>query len=632
MKVTDVNGVKVYDLTVGKTLPQWLSERHRRSLAKDADYRRRIELVQDFSFQSASQRIKMSRDSNYIVATGVYKPMVKVYDTRELSLKFERHLDAEVVQLEVLSDDYTKLVFLGVDRSLSFHAAYGQHYTTRVPSFGRDLAYDRQSCDLYVVGSSSSIFRLNLDHGRFMTPFETSHRQINCVESSGVHRLVAAGGVDGTASFWDPRERKQVGACDVAEAMGLSSQPEITSMSFDGTGLKFLAGASDGSCAVFDMRSSKPLAAKEHPYGMPIVSVAFQDMGENVVTADAKVVKIWNARDASPFTTIEVPVPINDVCLARGRDGSTSGLMMLAVEQERIMSFYVPRFGAAPPWASFLDNLTEELEETKNDDVVYDDYKFVTRPELEKMGLGHLMGTNLLKAYMHGFFMDLRLYDRVKAVTEPFAFDKWRKARINEKREKKQSQRISVKRTLPKVNKALAERLIDDDAETKAKPLVDARFGALFEDPDFEVDETTEAFRLAYPSGTKKSGSKRQTGKSAQQQPAQDGSDEDVAIEEKGRAAKGRSSHPKRTRVMVLSEGIDEDFGAASDARARENARGPTMRDRLATKEEGDADMLNARILGDGNIEMSFIPKDDHDGAKNSGEGLRGGRKKTRRR
>lgn len=43
---------------------------------------------------------------------------------------------------------------------------------------------------------------------------------------------------------------------------------------------------------------------------------------------------------------------------------------------------------------------------------VYDDYKFVTRKELATLGLEHLIGSNLLKAYMHGFFVDLRLYEK----------------------------------------------------------------------------------------------------------------------------------------------------------------------------------------------------------------------------
>ncbi len=57
--------------------------------------------------------------------------------------------------------------------------------------------------------------------------------------------------------------------------------------------------------------------------------------------------------------------------------------------------------GAAPRWCSFLDSLTEELEEDA-EAAVYDDYKFVTRTELESLGMSNLVGTNLLRAYMHG--------------------------------------------------------------------------------------------------------------------------------------------------------------------------------------------------------------------------------------
>lgn len=31
-------------------------------------------------------------------------------------------------------------------------------------------------------------------------------------------------------------------------------------------------------------------------------------------------------------------------------------------------------------------------------------------------GLNHLIGTNLLRAYMHGYFMDIRLYQKVREV------------------------------------------------------------------------------------------------------------------------------------------------------------------------------------------------------------------------
>ena len=45
---------------------------------------------------------------------------------------------------------------------------------------------------------------------------------------------------------------------------------------------------------------------------------------------------------------------------------------------------------------------------------VYDDYKFVTSKELESLGLSNLVGSNLLRAYMHGYFIDMRLYSKVQ--------------------------------------------------------------------------------------------------------------------------------------------------------------------------------------------------------------------------
>ena len=169
MKATEgPNGVKIYNLSVGKTLPEWLSEKKRRSLAKDEDYRRRIEIIQDFHFNTASQRIRMTRDQAYIIATGEYKPCVKIFDVAEMSLKTERYLDSEIVQFEVLSDDYSKLAFMCADRKVEFHAKFGKYYSTRIPKFGRDMQYHGPSCDLFFGASGNDIYRLNLERGQFL--------------------------------------------------------------------------------------------------------------------------------------------------------------------------------------------------------------------------------------------------------------------------------------------------------------------------------------------------------------------------------------------------------------------------------------------------------------------------------
>jgi ribosome biogenesis protein ENP2 len=56
-----------------------------------------------------------------------------------------------------------------------------------------------------------------------------------------------------------------------------------------------------------------------------------------------------------------------------------------------VLHKWLQSLGPAPQWCSFLDSLTEELEE-KHVDTIYDDYKFVTRKELQDLGLDHLMG------------------------------------------------------------------------------------------------------------------------------------------------------------------------------------------------------------------------------------------------
>jgi ribosome biogenesis protein ENP2 len=69
---TALKGVKVYNLSSGKTLPQWLEESHKKkfSLRYNHDFKSRIELIQDFSFPAASFRLKATPDQKYLIASG----------------------------------------------------------------------------------------------------------------------------------------------------------------------------------------------------------------------------------------------------------------------------------------------------------------------------------------------------------------------------------------------------------------------------------------------------------------------------------------------------------------------------------------------------------------------------------
>uniref|UniRef100_A0A3B3BR10 Nucleolar protein 10 n=1 Tax=Oryzias melastigma TaxID=30732 RepID=A0A3B3BR10_ORYME len=517
MQISSINDVKIYNLSHGKSLPEWLSDRRKRQLQKkDVDLQRRIELIQDFEMPTLCTSIKVSRDGQFILATGTYKPRIRCYDTYQLSLKFERCLDSDVVAFDMLSDDYSKLVFLHCDRYVEFHSQHGQYYKTRIPKFGRDFSYHHPSCDLYFVGMSSEVYRLNLEQGRFLNSLQTDAVEINVCDFNSVHHLFAAGTSDGKVECWDPRVRNRVGILDCAlssftDRTEVQSLPSISALKFNGS-LTMGIGTSTGQVMLYDLRSSCPLLVKDHLYNLPITSLNFQNHMDLVLSSDSKIIKIWNKDTVSLFLNFRhflIFLP----CFLQ-----TNGMIFTANEDTRMNTFYIPALGPAPRWCSFLDNLTEELEESP-EITVYDDYKFVTRKDLENLGLSHLVGSTLLRAYMHGFFMDIRLYHKVKTMANPFAYEEYRKDKIHQKIEDSRARRVHVNK-LPKVNKELALKLMEErneDAEmasqtkkekTMPSILGDDRFKRMFENPDYQVDEQSEEFRLLNPI-VSKAGQKR---------------------------------------------------------------------------------------------------------------------------
>ena len=115
-------------------------------------------------------------------------------------------------------------------------------------------------------------------------------------------------------------------------------------------------------------------------------------------------------------------------------------MIFAPLEQEKIGTYFIPEMGPAPKWCAFLENLTEELEES-NATTLYDDFKFVTQQDLDKLGASDLVGTPVLRAYMHGYLMELKAYNKLVAVKDPFAYEKFRQDKI-QKRLEKQRERI----------------------------------------------------------------------------------------------------------------------------------------------------------------------------------------------
>ncbi|KAL6709887.1 Small ribosomal subunit biogenesis [Coniothyrium glycines] len=558
--------VPVYTISgsEARPLPEWLIRRRKRSLKNDPEFANRVELLQDFDFEEASQCVRVSEDGDWVMSTGTYKPQIHVHYLPHLSLSFARHTNSLNQTFRLLSSDYTKSVHLQSDRVIEFHTGGGLHYMSRIPRYGRDLIYDRRSAECLVPSAGvnaqgmGEAFRLNLEVGRFMRSYEvdvggdeTGTLQggidAGAVNTGAIaedsHNLLAFGTSIGTVEFWDSRSRNRVGILSPPQDT-FAGRSEITALTFPRSGLELAVGDSNGLVHLYDLRSPTPTLKKDQGYGFAIKNIIYLDSSTSsrghtaepkILTADKKVIKLWDPRDGTAWTSMEPAVDLNHVEWVRD-----TGMLLTANEGKQQHSFFIPQLGPAPKWCAFLDNIVEEMAEDPNDPnafgkgasgEVYDNFKFLTMQQLKQLNLDHLVGTtSLLRPYMHGYFVAQKLYEEARLISNPDLWQEQRAKSISEKINKERESRIrGSKKVAVKVNRALAEKMLqkadekerrrakrvlakggDDDmldapaVDAPSKPtegvLADPRFARLFQDEDFEVDERSHEFQALNPS------------------------------------------------------------------------------------------------------------------------------------
>ncbi len=372
VKVYTVNGAAAGSAS---SPPDWLV-RKRAAKAKGKRAIREhiegtIELVQHFEFPEASIRIKTTRDGHHAIATGTYKPQMRVWDLDQLALKFERHADIENVDFivscfpppfsfilltlpdqhrtrlsQILSDDWTKTLLLQADRTIELHTQGGFHYRTRIPRFGRSLAYHFPSCDALFGASGNEVYRLNLEQGRFLNPLVLGEGAdggantvagVNAIDINPAHGLWAFG-IDGngTVEFWDPRSRSGLGVLALPRSrliplgtVGKTVLPgvdgddnpglSVTALASRSDGLSYAIGTSTGHTLLYDIRSRQPFAIKDQGYGLPVKRVSWIEGGPKIsgdgliVSADKKVIKVWD-RNSVRVVFLSSPGQFHKLC------------------------------------------------------------------------------------------------------------------------------------------------------------------------------------------------------------------------------------------------------------------------------------------------------------------------------
>lgn len=277
---------------------------------------------------------------------------------------------------------------------------------------------------------------------------------------------------------------------------------EITALDFSDSGLSIAAGSSTGVVKLFDMRSPKPLWQKDHGSGFPIknlIHMTTSSSERKILSSDKQLIKINEESTGQTWTSIEPIVDLNFTTWVKG-----TGMILTANEGQAMHAFLIPQLGNAPRWAAHLDSLTEEMAgEVTTDN--YENYKFLTLPELKSLSMDHLIGkTNLLRPYMHGYFVASKLYEQARLIANPFAFEEERAKRVREKVEKERSSRIRGNKKV-KVNQKLVDKLLKRQekraqVDTAAGLLGDDRFSRMFENEEFRIDETSGEFKALNPS------------------------------------------------------------------------------------------------------------------------------------
>ena len=434
------------------------------------------------------------------------------------------------------------------------------------------MKYDRRSAEALVpaVGvngnGNGEVFRLNLEAGQYMRGYEIDVGGDDFTSSGGgalqggirtgsvntaaiaeeSHNLLAFGTSLGTVEFWDPRTHGRVGVLTApAQPDIIDGRSEITALEFDRSGLGLATGSSTGLIHLYDLRSSAPVLKKDQGYGYPIQTLIFLTSSTNsraqtneskILSADKRIIKIWDSQSGAPWTSVEPAVDLNSVAWCKD-----SGMILTANEGRQQHSFFIPQLGPAPKWCAFLDNLVEEMAEDPNDPnaytgqrtgEIYDNYKFLTMEQLESLNLSHLVGTTtLLRPYMHGYFVAQRLYEEAKMIADPSIWEE-RKKRVKAKIDIERESRIrGTRKVEAKVNKRLAEKMMDrmeknerrhakrvlekggdgdmggdgnDVAEENKNVagglLADPRFAKLFKDEEYAIEERSREFQSQNPS------------------------------------------------------------------------------------------------------------------------------------
>ena len=289
-----------------------------------------VKSLNDLNFSVACNDIAISPNGKKLIASGIYKPTLKLFDLKNTVMKFERHLVSDPIKNLFLEDNGEKFAILRNDKTIEFHIKGGLHEKIKTVNQPHDIILNKFASELYIGGNYNEINRFNLEQGRFL-------KSIPCngatrFSFSEVHTLFGTI-FKNNLRFIDPKTKTDVFSKNYEE--------EIISISQDETGLKYVLGTESGQLLEYDLRSPKVLRSLQFEN---FLSEIFYS-GKNILASTVKKIYLVKENDMKYIETnsINPGFLINTFC-------SNGGVVFVGGEAVQIKTFVCEDLGKIPDW------------------------------------------------------------------------------------------------------------------------------------------------------------------------------------------------------------------------------------------------------------------------------------------
>ena len=256
----------------------------------------RINSIPDFNFPFSSQLIRSTFDNKFLFATGTYPPQIKCFSLENLNLRFQRNFDSDIIDFQILSNSWEKLVFLRLDKKLEFHSKSGSFFQIKIPERGCNLKFDSNKAVLYIPSIYDCVSILDFKEGKFLSRIKiNSNSSIVCSDLSKFNGLFSLGMKNGKIEFRDPRIFKNcIGKISISKYTKYKKNNPVTSIYFSEKNENlFYSGFNSGEVVVYDLRCFSPFLSKIIEPFSPVKTIRESAHSKLVLASTSNYLKCW---------------------------------------------------------------------------------------------------------------------------------------------------------------------------------------------------------------------------------------------------------------------------------------------------------------------------------------------------